>query len=66
MKTNIAIISALLIAVSSSGALAKSSKHQWKNKGYHGASYYAPGHVKKRLALQSARSVSPGHIKRWW
>ena len=66
MRTTIAMVSALLIAVSSSGALAKSGKHKWKHKGYHGASYYAPGHVKKRLGLQSARSVAPGHLKRWW
>ena len=33
-------------------------------KGKHGASYYAPGHVKKRMHLQSARSVAPGHKKK--
>ena len=66
MKTILAVTATVLIFAMPSLAVAKSGKVKHAG-GYHGASYYAPGHVKKRLGLQSARSVAPGHIKkRWW
>jgi hypothetical protein len=33
-------------------------------KGVHGASYRAPGHVKNRRGLKSARTVAPGYFER--
>jgi hypothetical protein len=30
------------------------------------ASFNAPGHEKKRLHMQSARMVAPGHLKHAW
>ena len=65
MKAKIVtLLAAGLLAASPNFAVAKSAKsvspgHQ--AKGTHGASYYAPGHVKKRMGLRSARSVAPGH-----
>jgi hypothetical protein len=65
MKTFLAVIVAALIAAMPSVADAKGGKGKFKaHKAAYGASYYAPGHVKKRLGLQSARSVAPGHTKR--
>jgi hypothetical protein len=29
---------------------------------HRGASYYAPGHVKKRVVVRSAREFAPGHM----
>lgn len=63
----VTLLAAGLIVASASVASAKSAKsvapgHQ--AKGTHGASYNAPGHVKKRKHLQSARSVAPGHNKK--
>ena len=60
MKTLLTLVTAALIAATAGPALAKDGP---KMKGAHGASYNAPGHVKKRLGLQSARSVAPGHTK---
>lgn len=62
----ITLIAAGLLLASANVASAKSASsvapgHQ--AKGTHGASYNAPGHVKKRLGLKSARSVAPGHKK---
>jgi hypothetical protein len=62
-----AVLAIAVLAASPNVATAKSGKsippgHQ--AKGAHGASYYAPGHVKKRLGLKSARTVAPGHKKR--
>jgi hypothetical protein len=65
MRTLLALLFVALIAGAPSLADAKSGKANFKgHKGAHGASYYAPGHVKKRLGLQSARSVAPGPTKR--
>lgn len=58
MKTIVAVAAAALLAVSATAAVAKSGKAKGA---YPGASYSAPGHVKKRLGLQSARTVAPGH-----
>jgi hypothetical protein len=61
-----AVFAAGLLIASANIANAKSAKSVapgHKAKGIHGASYNAPGHVKKRMHLQSARSVAPGHRK---
>jgi hypothetical protein len=44
-------------------ASAKSFAPGHHAKGIHGASFNAPGHEKKRLHMQSARRVAPGHLK---
>jgi len=65
MKTVIAILAvAFLAATPAAAKSAKSFAPGHHAKGIHGASFFAPGHVKKRMFLQSARSVSPGHMKR--
>jgi hypothetical protein len=70
MRTIVAIIALAFIAsVPASAESAKSfapGQHA-KVHGQHGASYYAPGHVKKRpsLHMQSASGVSPGHKKKY-
>lgn len=58
MKAIVAVAAAALLAVSATSAIAKSGKMKGA---YPGKSYSAPGHVKKRLGLQSARTVAPGH-----
>ncbi len=64
MRTIIATITiALLAATSAAAESAKSFAPGHHAKGIHGASYNAPGHVKKRLHMQSARKVAPGHLK---
>jgi hypothetical protein len=64
MKTAIAILAAAFLAVAPAEAeSAKSFAPGQHTKGIHGASFYAPGHVKKRLHMQSARTVAPGHLK---
>jgi len=65
MKTAIAILAVAFLAVTPAAAKsAKSFAPGHHAKGIHGASYYAPGHEKKRMFLQSARTVAPGHLKR--
>jgi hypothetical protein len=65
MKTAIAILAAAFLAVAPAAAeSAKSFAPGQHAKGIHGASFYAPGHVKKRLHMQSARTVASGHLKR--
>jgi hypothetical protein len=65
MRTAIAIFAVAFLTVAPAAAKsAKSFAPGQHAKGVHGASYYAPGHVKKRLHLQSARAVAPGHLKR--
>jgi len=61
MRTVIAILMLAFLAVGP--ASAGSPGHH--AKGIHGASYYAPGHEKKRLHMQSARGVAPGHVKKY-
>jgi hypothetical protein len=66
MKKVVSLLAAGLLVASANFAVAKSAKsgapgHQAKSA--YGASYNAPGHVKKRLGLRSARSVAPGHMK---
>jgi hypothetical protein len=62
----VTLLAAGLLIASANFATAKSAKsvapgHQVK--GAHGASYNAPGHVKKRKGLKSAHTVAPGHKK---
>jgi len=65
MRTAIVMLAVAFLAVSPASAKsAKSFAPGHHAKGIHGASYYAPGHVKKRMHLQSARAVAPGHLKR--
>jgi hypothetical protein len=64
MKTMFAFLAVAFLAVGPAAAeSAKSVAPGHHVKGVHGASNYAPGHVKKRLHMQSARGVSPGHVK---
>jgi hypothetical protein len=64
MRTAIAILAAAFLAVTSAAAeSAKSFAPGHHAKGIHGASFNAPGHEKKRLHMQSARTVAPGHLK---
>jgi hypothetical protein len=65
MRAAITIIAISFLAITSATAeSAKSFAPGHHTTGAHGASYYAPGHVKKRLHMQSARAVAPGHLKR--
>jgi hypothetical protein len=64
MRTAIAIIAIAFLTVAPAAAKsAKSFAPGHHAKGIHGASFNAPGHVKKRMFLQSARTVAPGHLK---
>ena len=64
MKTIIAILAIAFLAVTPAAAgSAKSFAPGHHAKGIHGASFNAPGHEKKRLHMQSARTVAPGHLK---
>jgi hypothetical protein len=64
MKTAIAILTLAFLAVTPAAAKsAKSFAPGQHANGIHGASNNAPGHVKKRMHLQSARTVAPGHLK---
>ena len=66
MKTAITIFAITLLAATSAAAeSAKSFAPGHHAKGIRGASYYAPGHEKKRLHMQSARAVAPGHLKHY-
>ena len=66
MRIAIAILAVTFLAVTP--AAAKSAKSfapgHHHAKGIHGVSSFAPGHVKKHMFLQSARTVAPGHLKR--
>ena len=64
MKTVVTILILTLFTVAPAAAeSAKSFAPGHHAKGIHGASYNSPGHVKKRLHMQSARGVAPGHMK---
>jgi hypothetical protein len=65
MRAAIAIITITFLAVTSAPAESAKSFAPGHHhaKGIHGASYYAPGHAKKRLHMQSARAVAPGQLK---
>jgi hypothetical protein len=64
MRIAIVILAASFLAVTSAAAeSAKSFAPGHHAKGIHGASFNAPGHEKKRLHMQSARMVAPGHRK---
>ena len=60
MRTIVAIITLAFLAIGPAAAGAVPGHHA---KGIHGASSYAPGHVKKHHNMQSARGVAPGHQK---
>ena len=60
MRTVIAILALAFLAI---GPVAAGSGPGHHAKGIHGASYYAPGHEKKRMYMHSARRVAPGHMK---
>ena len=64
MKTAFAILAVIFVAVAPAAAeSAKSIAPGHHAKGIHGASYYPPGHEKKRLHMQSSRAVAPDHLK---
>jgi len=64
MRAAIAIFTVAFLSVTQALAMSAASRAPGHHaKGIHGASYYAPGHEKKRLHLQSARLVAPGHLK---
>jgi hypothetical protein len=64
MRISFAILAAIFFAVAPASAeSAKSFAPGHHAKGIHGASFNAPGHEKKRLHMQSARMVAPGHLK---
>ena len=64
MRIAIVILAGSFLAVTSAAAKsAKSFAPGHHAKGIHGASFNAPGHEKKRLHMQSARMVAPGHLK---
>jgi hypothetical protein len=63
MKTAIGLLIVSVIAISPALVFAKSVPPGHHAKGVHGASYYAPGHEKKRLHMQSSRKLAPGHVK---
>jgi hypothetical protein len=64
MRIAIVILAASFLAVTSAAAKsAKSFAPGHHAKGIHEASFNAPGHEKKRLHMQSARMVAPGHLK---
>jgi hypothetical protein len=69
MKTLLAILALALLAAGP--AAAESAKmfapghHAKGTHGQPGASYYAPGHEKKRMYMRSARGVAPGHMKKY-
>jgi len=69
MKTAIAILALALLAIGPASAQsAKTFAPGHHLKGTHGqpgASYYAPGHEKKRMYMHSARGVAPGHVKKY-
>jgi hypothetical protein len=69
MKTTIAILAIAFLAATPAAAKSAASKHApgHQQKAIYntaGHSYWAPGHVKKRMGLQSARSVAPGAYER--
>jgi hypothetical protein len=64
MRIVIAVITLAFVVVGPASAeSAKSFAPGHHAKGIHGSSFYAPGHEKKRLYMQSARRVAPGHLK---
>ena len=64
MKTIISILAVAFLAVTPAAAKsAKSFAPGQHVKGAHGASSFAPGHM-KGLHMHSARTVAPGHLKR--
>jgi len=63
MKTLITILTLTLFTIAPAAAESAKSFAPGHHKSVHGASYNAPGHVKKRLHMQSARGIAPGHKK---
>jgi hypothetical protein len=62
MKTTIAILAIVFLAITPAAAESAASKHAPGHlKGVHSASSYAPGHRKKG---KSARTVAPGSYER--
>jgi hypothetical protein len=61
-----AVATALSFGTSTAAPAKNMNKHVGKPTGsiHRGASFNAPGHVKKRMGLQSARSVAPGRTHR--
>jgi hypothetical protein len=62
MKTVIAILAVAFLAITPAAAKSVAPGHH--AKGVHGASSFAPGHVKRTHMQRSARMVAPGHLKR--
>jgi len=63
MRTIIAVLALTFFVTAVASAASAKSVPGHHAKGIHGASYYAPGHVKKRKGMQSARGVAPGRSK---
>ena len=64
MRIAIAVLALAFVVIGPASAeSAKSFAPEHHAKGVHGSSFYAPGHEKKRLHMQSARRVAPGHLK---
>jgi hypothetical protein len=63
MRTVIALLALAFLAIGPAFAetMVPPGHHAKGTHGQPGASYYAPGHEKKRLHMQSARKVAPGH-----
>jgi hypothetical protein len=65
MKTIISVLAVAFLAVTPAAAKsAKSFAPGQHAKGAHGASSFAPGHVKRLHMQSSARMAAPGHLKR--
>jgi hypothetical protein len=65
MKTLIAILAVAFLAVTPAAAKSAMSFAPGHHaKGVHGASSFAPGHMKGLHMHHSARTVAPGHLKR--
>jgi len=68
MKRLVILALTLLTIAPAAAESAKSLAPGQHAKGTHGqpgASYYAPGHQKKRLHMQSSSGVSPGHKNKY-
>ena len=69
MKTVIAVLTLAFLAIgpaaAGSATMVPPGHHAKGTHGQPGASYYAPGHEKKRMYMHSARRVAPGHMKKY-
>jgi hypothetical protein len=63
MRIAIALLALAFLAIgpASAESMVPPGHHLKGTHGQPGASYYAPGHQKKRLHMESARKVAPGH-----